>query len=163
MTDSSAWLIYDELDPPTRTALMNDLFGTGGIDSSFTVVPMGGSDFTRTGQPYTYDDVSAGQSDPRLTQFSIAHDASYILPALREMLTVNPQMTLMATPWTAPPWMKANDSFDDQKGAGTLDPSAFQPFADYFVKFLQDIPRRGYPARRSLPRTNPTPPPSSRR
>ena len=158
MTDSSAWLIYDELDPPTRTALMNDLFGTTGIDSSFTVVPMGGSDFTRTGQPYTYDDVSAGQSDPRLTQFSIAHDESYILPALREMLTVNPQTTLMATPWTAPPWMKANDSFDDQNGAGTLNPSAFQPFADYFVKFLQAYAAQGVPITAIAPENEPNSP-----
>ena len=145
MTDSSAWLIYDELSAPTRTALMNDLFGSVGAHYSFALVPMGGSDFTRTGQPYTYDDVPTGQSDPQLAQFSIVHDQPYILPALREMLAVNPQTTVMATPWTAPPWMKANEAYDDVGYAGTLDASAFQPFAEYFVRFLQAYAAQGVP------------------
>ncbi len=155
MTDSSAWLIYDELNAPTRTALMNDLFGPAGAHYSFTVVPMGGSDFTQTGQPYTYDDLPPGQSDPQLTQFSIAHDQPYILPALREMLTVNPRTTVMAVPWTAPPWMKANNAYDDLGAAGTLDSSAFQPFADYFVRFLQDYAAQGVPITAIAPENEP--------
>jgi Glycosyl hydrolase family 30 TIM-barrel domain len=65
MTDTSAWLIYSQLDPATRTALMNDLFGANGIHLGFMLVPMAASDFTKDGRPYTYDDMPAGQSDPR--------------------------------------------------------------------------------------------------
>ncbi len=155
MTDSSAWLINDELTPPTRAALMNDLFGPLGAHLNFTLVPMGGSDFTRTGQPYTYDDVPAGQTDPQLAQFSIDHDRSYILPALRQMLAVNPQTTVMATPWTAPPWMKANGAYDDRNMAGTLISSAYQPFADYFVKFLQAYAAEGVPVAAIAPENEP--------
>ena len=155
MTDSSAWLIYDELSAPTRTALMSDLFGPAGARYSFALVPVGGSDFTRTGQPYTYDDVPAGQSDPQLAQFSIAHDQPYILPALREMLAVNPQITVMAAPWTAPPWMKANDAYDDLGGAGTLNSSAFQAFADYFVNFVQAYAAQGVPIAAIAPENEP--------
>ena len=155
MTDSSAWLIYKELSARTRTALMNDLFGPVGAHFSFTMVPIGGSDFTRTGRPYTYDDVPAGQSDPQLTRFSIAHDQRYILPALREMLAVNPQTTVMATPWTAPRWMKANGAFDDLRGAGTLNASAFQPFADYFVRFLKAYAAQGVPVAAIAPENEP--------
>ena len=155
MTDSSAWLIYDGLSAATRTALLNDLFGPVGAHYSFTMVPIGGSDFTRTGQPYTYDDVPAGQSDPQLRQFSIAHDKPYILPALREMLAVNPQTTVMATPWTAPPWMKANGAYNDRRGAGTLNASAFQPFAAYFVKFLEAYAAQGVPIAAIAPENEP--------
>ncbi len=155
MTDTSAWLINDELSPVTRGALMSDLFGAAGAHLNFTLVPMGGSDFTRTGQPYTYDDVPAGQSDPQLAQFSIAHDEPYILPALRQMLAVNPQTTVMATPWTAPPWMKANDAYDDSNMAGTLLSSAYQPFADYFVKFLQAYAAQGVPVAAIAPENEP--------
>ena len=156
MTDSSAWLIHDELSAPTGAALMSDLFGPAGAHYSFTMVPMGGSDFTRTGQPYTYDDVPASQSDPQLAQFSIAHDQPYILPALREMLAVNPQTTVMATPWTAPPWMKANGAYDDLGGAGVLNSSAFQPFADYFVRFLEAYAAQGVPIAAIAPENEPT-------
>jgi glucosylceramidase len=155
MTDTSAWLIYDQLDAATRIGLMNDLFGTAGIHLSYTLVPMGASDFTRTGQPYTYDDIPAGQSDPQLAQFSIAHDDAYILPALREMLQINPQTMLMATPWTAPPWMKANDAYDDSNGAGTLLGSAYQAFANYFVRFLQAYAAEGVPVGAIVPDNEP--------
>jgi glucosylceramidase len=75
MTDSSAWLIYDELDPTTRSRVMNSLFGRDGLDLNFVRVPMGASDFTVAGLPYTYDDLPAGQTDPTLSHFSVAHDA----------------------------------------------------------------------------------------
>ncbi len=61
MTDTSAWLIQNQLGPGSRTALMNDLFTKDGIHLGFTLIPMGGSDFSVAGQPYTYDDLPAGQ------------------------------------------------------------------------------------------------------
>jgi glucosylceramidase len=76
MTDTSAWLIEQELAPAARETLMGKLFGPGGIRLDFVKVAIGASDFTHTGQPYTYDDMPAGQSDPGLAQFSIAHDES---------------------------------------------------------------------------------------
>src|SRR6201994_3623804 len=155
MTDTSAWLMEKDLAPAARQALMSDFFGSGGIHLNFIRVPIGASDFTRTGRPYTYDDVPAGQTDPALTQFSIAHDGPYILPALRQMLAVNPQTTVMATPWTAPPWMKANDAYDDKSMAGSLNSSAYQPFADYFVKFLQGYAAAGVPVGAIAPENEP--------
>lgn len=90
VTDSSAWLIQDELNPTARTVLMQDLFSAIGIHLSFILVPMGASDFTQQGRPYTYDDVPAGQTDPQLEHFSIAHDQAYVIPVLRQMLAINP-------------------------------------------------------------------------
>src|SRR5437762_3037332 len=55
MTDSSAWLIYDELSAGARARLMNALFGASGIHLNFVRVPIGASDFTATGLPYSYD------------------------------------------------------------------------------------------------------------
>lgn len=111
--------------------------------------------FTKDGHPYTYDDMPAGRSDPQLAHFSIAHDQAYILPALRQMLAINPQTTLFATPWTAPPWMKANDAFDDLGGRGRLLPSAYQPLASYFVKFLQGSAAQGVPVAAIAPENEP--------
>ena len=42
----------------------------------------------------------AGQSDPSLANFSVAHDNAYILPILRQALSINPATTIMATPWS---------------------------------------------------------------
>src|SRR6202000_437808 len=76
MTDSSAELIEDELTPRARRRLMSLLFSRAprAIDMGFLRVPIGASDFTATGIPYTYDDLPPGEADPGLGHFTIAHD-----------------------------------------------------------------------------------------
>ncbi len=137
MTDSAAWLLEEQLPPDVRDAVMNALFGPRGIRLGFIRIPMGASDFTANQTPYSYDDMPPGSTDPTLAHFSTAHDDAYIIPALREAQALNPQLELMANPWSPPGWMKANDSLDNRNHTGTLLPSAYQPLAEYFVKFLQ--------------------------
>jgi glucosylceramidase len=98
LTDSSAWLIGDELSASARASLLADLFGRSGIHLSFLRVPMGASDYTATGVPYTYDDLPPGRSDPSLAHMSIAHDLAYIVPTLRAALALNRQLYIQANP-----------------------------------------------------------------
>ena len=51
-----------------------------------------------------------GQTDYPQQHFSIAHDEAQILPLLREAERLNPRLTIMATPWSPPAWMKTNGS-----------------------------------------------------
>ena len=159
LTDSSAWLIYDTLPASSRAELMNALYGPGGIHLDWALVPIGASDFTANGRPYTYDDVPAGHSDPQLERFSIGHDDAYILPLLRQMLAINPQTEIFAVPWSAPAWMKANQALDNIGHKGTLLPSAYQGFADYFVKFIQGYAAQGVPIADIAPENEPNAPP----
>jgi glucosylceramidase len=137
MTDSSAWLIYDHLSAAGRAVLMRNLFGASGINLGFIRLPMGSSDFTVKGRPYSYDDLPRGQSDPQLRHFSIAHDRPYIIPALRQMLSINRHVQILANPWSPPPWMKANGAANNLDFRGSLLAGAYGPLANYFVKFLQ--------------------------
>ncbi len=155
MTDSSAWLLYTQLPPPVRRLVMNALFGAGGIHLDFVRVPMGASDFTVAGQPYSYDDLPSGQSDPELAQFSLAHDQAYIIPALRQMLAINPGVEILATPWSPPPWMKANAAFDNLHDRGTLAPGSFGALANYFVKFIEAYAAAGVPISAITPQNEP--------
>ncbi len=116
---------------------------------------MGASDFTESPQPYTYDDLPAGQSDPSLSQFSIAHDLPYIIPTLQQALAVNPGLEILANPWSPPAWMKANDSLDNVNDAGTLLTSAYGPLANYFVKFIQAYESDGVPIDAITPQNEP--------
>ena len=155
ITDSTAWLIHDKLSPSSGNTLMNNLFGPYGIHLNYVVVPIGGSDFTRGGVPYTYDDLPSGQTDPQLTHFSIAHDQAYILPVLRQMRAINPQSQILSVPWSPPAWMKANNALNDAGGGGTLMANASQPFADYFVKFLQAYGAAGVTVNAIAPENEP--------
>lgn len=137
LTDSSAWLIHDRLGDRARAKLLDELFGPTGLDLQFLRLPIGASDFTVNGRPYSYDDLPPGQSDPQLRRFSIAHDQAYIIPTVRSALSIDPHLEIMATPWTPPTWMKSNHAFDDTAALGTLLPSAYGPLADYFVKFIR--------------------------
>ena len=119
LTDSSAWLMFNQISPVTRLALLQSLFGPAGLHLNFLRVPMAASDFTVSAQPYSYDDLPSGQSDPSLANFSIAHDLAYIIPTLRQVLAVNPGLELLANPWSPPAWMKANDSLGNTGGQGT--------------------------------------------
>jgi O-glycosyl hydrolase len=158
MTDSSAWLIYDGLSPGARRRLIDRLFGARGIRLPFTLVPIGASDFTAEGVPYTYDDMPAGQSDPDLRAFSIAHDQAYVLPALAAVLAADPSERILAVPWTAPAWMKANDALDDLGYRGTLLPADYGAFAQYFVRFLQAYAAAGVPVAAIAPENEPDAP-----
>jgi glucosylceramidase len=157
MTDSSAWLIEKRLVPSERSTLLTNLFGAypAGIHISFLRVPMGASDFTQRGKSYSYDDLPPGQTDPALKHFSIAHDLRYIIPALRAALAIDPQMELLANPWSPPGWMKTNDALNNYHNSGLLYGWAYRPFANYFVKFLEAYAAQGVPIRAITPNNEP--------
>jgi glucosylceramidase len=116
---------------------------------------MGGSDYSVTGVPYSYDDMPAGQTDPGLAHFSVAHDQAYILPALRAAQALNPSLYTDAVPWSPPGWMKANDALDNINYAGTLLPQYYPALAQVFVKFLQAYAASGIHVSAIAPQNEP--------
>ncbi|MFO1476466.1 MAG: carbohydrate-binding protein [Verrucomicrobiota bacterium] len=140
-TDSAAWLLNEVATPAARTNAMNDLFtrNGAGIGLGFVRNPMGASDLART--HYSYDDLPAGQTDVNLTNFSIAHDQADIIPLMLTALQLNPQLKVMANPWSPPGWMKSSGSMI----GGSLLPSMYSPFARYFVKYIQACAAAGIP------------------
>lgn len=146
MTDTSAYLLQNALAPGLRTKLMTSLFSReNGIGLSFLRVPIGGSDYV-VRQPYTYDDMPAGQTDPSLAHFSLDHDGGYVIPMIRRALALNHRISVMANPWTPPAWMKTDDKLITTTGPlGTLIPADYGAYANYLVKFLQGYQAAGIP------------------
>src|SRR5258708_16075734 len=139
-TDASVYLIQDTLLASQREALLYDLFGRdGGIGLSFARITMGASDFSL--RDYSYDDLPSGQTDSAVTTSSIDVDRADRLPVIKRALAINPQLTLVGSPWSPPAWMKTSGSLI----TGTLKPEVFPSFADYFVKFVQAYGAEGVP------------------
>ncbi|ESQ86077.1 hypothetical protein AEAC466_02495 [Asticcacaulis sp. AC466] len=130
MTDASAYLLQQKMKPADRDALMADLFGSKGLGFSFMRLTVGASDFSR--DHYSYDDMPKGETDPTLANFSIAYAKTDVIPSVKQALKLNPRMTIMASPWSAPGWMKTTDSLVQ----GALKPEAYPYFADYLSKYL---------------------------
>jgi glucosylceramidase len=156
LTDSAAWLIHDQLSSQAERKLIAQLFGFTGIRLGFLRVPIGGSDYDLDNRPYSYDDMPPGHSDPSLRHFSIGHDLAYILPTLRAALRQNRRLELLGNPWSPPAWMKANDSLENLDALGALRPSAYEPLARYFVKFIRAYARRGVPIGAITPQNEPS-------
>lgn len=140
MSDSSAHLIQSRLSPVQREALLRDLFGPSpGAGFSLTRLTIGGSDFSLS--HYSYNDVPAGTTDPELRQFSISPAKTELLPVLREALALNPRLTIMATPWSAPAWMKTSGSLIK----GTLREEYQRAFAAYLRRTVEAFGEEGVP------------------
>lgn len=140
LTGSSAFVI-NQMPPNARNALLLELFGHGkeSIGISYIRVSIGSSDLSPS--LYSYDDMAAGQTDEALDHFSLGTDQTLLLPLLQQILKINPNIKILGSPWSAPVWMKDNNSTT----AGTLQPKYYQAYANYFVKYLQSMSSNGIP------------------
>src|SRR5260370_28126906 len=83
----------------------------------------------------------AGQTDSTLAHFSIDSNRAYVLPVVQRALAINPQLKIMASPWSPPGWMKTSGSLIQ----GTLRPEAYGPLADYFGRYIEAYRAEGVP------------------
>jgi glucosylceramidase len=140
ITDSSADVLMHDMSATQRSAVMTQLFDpTRGIGLDVLREPIGASDFSTAN--YTEDDMPAGHTDPALAHFSIAHDLVNLVPVLKQALAINPHIEIVATPWTAPAWMKTSGSLD----GGSLNPADLGVYASYLVKYVQAYAAQGIP------------------
>lgn len=138
MTEGSAWLLHDRMLPAMSQGVMTKLFDpSNGIGLSFVRLPIASTDLSIN--HYSYDDMPTGQQDMQLLHFSTAHDDAYVFPVMREALKLNPAITVMASPWSAPAWMKSNNSMN----GGSLRESAMPVYGEYLVRSLQAFQKAG--------------------
>lgn len=143
--------VINQLGTAEKNALLNELFGTGdnSIGVSFLRLGIGATDLSSS--VYSYDDMPAGQTDPALANFSLSPDQAAVIPILKQILLINPNIKLLATPWSAPVWMKDNNS----SVGGNLNPVYYQVYANYFVKYIQAMQAEGLPVFAITPQNEP--------
>ncbi len=100
---------------------------------------VGASDFSST--HYSYDDTPSNAPDLKLRYFSIAPARQFVLPRVREALSINPALKVMISPWSAPAWMKTSKSLIQ----GKLDPQYYPVFARYLTSTIEAFEREGVP------------------
>ncbi|MBI3346141.1 MAG: glycosyl hydrolase [Burkholderiales bacterium] len=139
LTDAAAYVIQHDMSAAQRDALLADLFGPQGNRFNFTRLTLGASDFSAS--HYSYDDQPKGQTDVSLAGFSIAPARADVLPTARAARALNPDLAVMATPWSPPGWMKTTDSLIK----GTLKPEYHDAFARYLTQTVQAFAAEGVP------------------
>lgn len=138
LTGGSADLIF-AMAPDARRDLISELFGSGNNDIgvSYLRLSLGASDLSA--KVFSYNDLAPGEKDLCLHKFSIAQEQKTLIPVLKEILEVNPNIKLMASPWSPPTWMKTNNN---AKG-GQLIRDYYAVYALYFVKYIKAMAQEG--------------------
>jgi len=137
LTGGSAQLIH-HMDRASRHQLLEELFGRVGvgIGVSYLRVSVGSSDMND--HTYSYDDMPAAESDATLVHFTMHEDEFDVIPILQEILQIAPELPIIASPWTAPSWMKSNDN----ARGGKLKHEYYQVYAQYLVSYLAAMKTR---------------------
>jgi glucosylceramidase len=139
LTGGSAYLLKNKLTEQQRSELLKELFSTdpNGIGISYLRISVGASDLDD--DVFSYNDLEKGKTDPALANFSLLPDDENLVPVLKEILTIAPDIKIMASPWSAPPWMKTNNS---TKG-GSLRAEFYDVYSRYLIKYVQEMAKRG--------------------
>jgi glucosylceramidase len=137
LTGGSAEVI-GSLSATKRQALLQEVFGNNAnsISVSYIRLSIGASDLNSS--VFFYDDLVAGETDPTLSKFSLAKDQQ-LITLLKEIVQINPKIKFLATPWSAPVWMKDNG----KSIGGSLKPEYYSVYAQYFVKYIKAMKAEG--------------------
>ncbi len=126
---------FHRMAPAARAALFRELYDPAEMAFNVGRACVGSSDYSTA--VYSYDE--GPTPDPELARFSIARDRQWILPMLREVRAANPDLYLLASPWSPPAWMKDNGSML----GGTIRRRYLGAYANYLTKFVQAYDAEG--------------------
>lgn len=130
-----------QMNPADRQKFLNETFSPEkGMGYSYIRISIGCSDFSLS--EYTCCD------EKGIENFSLQdEELNYVIPILKEILEINPQLKILGSPWTCPPWMKVNNLTDlepfDSWTSGQLNPAYYDDYATYFVKWIQAFAGHG--------------------
>lgn len=121
--------------------IMQNLFAENGAAFSFCRTAIGASDFGI--DAYSYSMVP---DDYEMKYFSIERDKKFVLPYIKSALAINPQLTMFASPWSPPAWMKQSGKMEGLQTTGNglkNDAQIYRAYAAYFVKYIQSYGKEG--------------------
>ncbi|GAA3767078.1 RICIN domain-containing protein [Flavobacterium ginsengiterrae] len=131
-----------------QNQLLNDLYNpTTGLNASVVRISIAASDLSSSS--YSYNETSG---DTNMNNFSLnGPDLTYLIPIIKKIQLINPNIKILATPWSAPRWMKTNGSWI----GGSLQTQYYAAYARYFVKYLQAMQAQGIPIWAITPQNEP--------
>jgi glucosylceramidase len=137
ISDASAE-VFAKLSKDKQEELLNAYYSTEkGIGYSLMRTNINSTDFSS--DSYTY----IAEGDKSLKTFNIEHDKKYRIPMIkRATATAGGKITMYVSPWSPPAFMKSNNSLLQ---GGSLLAEYFQPWANYYSKFIKAYEKEGIP------------------
>lgn len=133
-TESSAYLL-NKLSKKNRDTILKAYFSKDGANYSLTRTHMNSCDFSLTNYSYT-----PVPDDVELKHFSIQEDKDDLIPMIKDALAISEDgFNIFASPWSAAPWMKDNNSWV----GGKLLPKYYDTWALFFSKYIEAYKSEG--------------------
>lgn len=138
LTGGSAELLM-KMSPARRSQLLSELFGKepGQLGMGVVRLTVGASDMNSF--VFSYDDMPEGEADWSLEHFSLSQDLKDVVPVMQEILALNGSVWVMASPWSAPAWMKEEYDVRGPK----LRRDCYDVYARYLARYVTEMGRRG--------------------
>jgi glucosylceramidase len=137
LTDASAETFYKMPKEKQQEILKAYFDKKDGIGYTVARTNINSCDFSSDMYTYVKD------GDTSLNSFSIEHDRKYKIPFIKEaMKAAGGKLTLFASPWSPPSWMKTNA---DMLHGGKLKQDAYKSWALYYAKFIKAYEKEGVP------------------
>lgn len=134
------------MEASERKALLEQIYGKKGVRLSVGRICIGSSDYSP--EIYSYDDFAY---DEKLEHFSVERDEKYVIPIIKEILEINPDIFLFASPWSPPYWMKTGGSMC----GGYMRDRYVDCYADYIIRFIEEYAKRGIKISAITPQNEP--------
>lgn len=134
LTESAAYMLM-LMAEADRTRLLKEMYGDNEL--STIRICFGQSDFRVESSRYTYDDTT---DDYTLDKFSIGDELSktmdykYVIPVLKQIISINPNTKIIACPWFYPTWLTQGD-WSEKKS---------KYIADYLIKCVDAYENIGF-------------------
>ena len=128
-----------KMSPAVRVRLLEELFAydNNNIGISYIRLSIGASDLNSF--VFSYDDLKDNETDFELNKFSLSQDLKDVIPVIKEILAINPDIKILGSPWSAPVWMKTNNNIR----GGALKKECYDVYARYFIKYIQSMKNQG--------------------
>ena len=132
----SACYTLDRMSRQNQEKILKAYFDQNeGLKYNLGRIHMNSSDFSLGNYTYVKD------NDSQLKTFDISREFVHVIPTIKRAEAIaKKKIELLISPWSPPAWMKTNNNMNQ---GGKLKPEFSQVWANYYIKFLEEIIKSG--------------------
>ena len=137
MTEAACWTL-SQMPGPMRSEVLRSYFAPpGGCGYDVIRFPMNSCDFSI--EHYSCCDT---EGDFELKTFRMERERKWMIPMVKEALSLHPGLKVLLSPWSPPAWMKSNGEMDH---GGKLRKECLESWANYYCRYIEALGAEGIP------------------
>lgn len=132
---------FNRLSGDKRDEVLRAIMSPEGLNFDLMRHTIGASDLSAD-PAYTYDD-NGGREDTNIQGFGLGDRGEAMVQMLKDMKSIQSNMTLLGSPWAPPAWMQLDHTLTGTTQNNNLNHQYADAFGKYFAKYIQEYENRG--------------------